>query len=90
MTYSEASKYSKLFEAISNPYILQIFSYLNSNEGLISSEILAVEIDMTVSKVEMFCKEMEDVSLVRKEYDNEIYSYEISNSDESNIVKKLL
>ena len=90
MTYSEASKHSKLFEAISNPYILQIFAYLNGNEGLISSETLATEIDMPVSKVEMFCKEMEDVSLVRKEYDNEIYSYEISNSDESNIVKKLL
>ena len=90
MTYNEATRYTKLFEALSNPYILQIFSYLNDNEGLITSEVLAKEIDMTTSKVEEFCQEMEHQSLVRKEYDNEMYSYEIYKSTESEIVEKLL
>ncbi|MCK9368422.1 helix-turn-helix domain-containing protein [Candidatus Dojkabacteria bacterium] len=90
MTYSEASRYSKLFEALSNPYILQIFSYLDENEGPISSQTLAEEIDMTVSKVEMFCKEMEDLSLVSSEQGEEFASYEIYNSDETDIVSEIL
>lgn len=90
MTLSQASKYSRLFKVLSDPYALIIMDILyESNEDL-SAEQIAERANTTVSKVNNICAALIREYIVDKEYDNGEEEYRAINSSQANFLKVIV
>jgi len=90
ITYSNASKYSEIFEILSDPYALMITSFLFENEGAFTAEELARTIKTTDDKVTDICESLCDLEVFEADRDAPEAKYFLADYHYGNVVEDII
>jgi len=90
MTYSEASRYSEIFETISDPYALQILDFLFENRDKFNAEHLAKEVKTSESKIQNICEKLRKLTVLDKDYVEGKTVYQTIDSRYANFIEKII
>lgn len=90
MSYALASRYSKIFEIMQNPYGLVILDYLFENRTYKSVDDLVSVSKATKGTVTQICDDLKDLSIVDREYEGSTPTYKAIDSRYGNFVEKII
>lgn len=90
MSYSIASRYSKFFSLMGNPYTLVILDYLFENRKPTDIEEISKIIKTTKSKATQICEELVDLSILSRDYQGSDVYYEALDSRYANFIEKII
>lgn len=90
MTYSSATKYSKVFEVMADPYALMILDYLfETHEEKTAEELVDIS-KTTESKVRAICESLIRLNVLDKDYRDGKEYYEALDTQYGNFLEYVI
>ncbi len=90
MNYSLASRYSRIFKLMGNPYTLIILDHLFENRKPMTLEELVVVSKTTKGTVQSICEELYDLTIVDRDYAGETTTYTALDTSYANYIEKMI